>query len=274
MLFTPTATPPKTDAKITVEFAGLMLLEATANNTCKIGIHRFAKDHTFQATLIVQKANRPPRVIRLQTGIPTSDFKITLVPDTAVAGIQAFAPTVNFNRDDNVDNLLDYRWALNIRGLPGQTTVTPNNGATPVVTLNSGILYTPTLSRKGQKITQICTTTTDLNRIAADLAFAIDLPGDLQPPGSPKVVINWSDFGKPQELVLPRPGEEGELDTKYTLSLLNDPAFSDPKVHDELELYYQVLEQNGGPVQNKCSLEIADAPKSDQIPCLPVYLEP
>jgi len=276
MNFTRTATPPNTDAKVTVDLAGLMVLEPTANDTCKIGIHRFAKDHTFQATLVVKKADRPPRLIRLQTGIPSSAlFSINRYSSTPFQGVQAFAPNTNFNRNDTVDNLLDYRWGFNIRDLPGHATVTPNDGATPIVTLNSGILYSSVLSHRGQSIKQTCgTTQTILPRIAADLAFAIDLPGDLTQPGSPKVVINWSDFGKPQELVLPRPGEEGETTTKYTLSLLNDPAFSDPQAHDELELYYQVLKQNGGEVPNKCSLEIAAGTKSDQIPCLSVFIEP
>jgi len=277
MDFTTTTTPPVTNAKITVEFAGLMLLEPTANDTCEIGIHRFAKDHTFQASLIVQKPNRPPRLIRLQTGVPTSDFTIDLFSSTGLVGVRAFAPTANFNRDDTVDNLLDYRWGFNIRSLPNHGTVRRGPGARPFVRLNTGVLYTPTLSRRGQSIKQICgTTETDLRRVAADLAFAINLPGDLQPPGSPRVEINWSDFGRPQQLVLPRPGEESEIDTIYTLSLLNDPAFSDPPAHDELEHYYDVLERNGASVPNleRCRLQIGVAPNSDQIPCLPVFLAP
>ena len=277
MPFTRTATQPNTNAKITVEFAGLMLLRQGTGDTCEIGIHRFARDHEFQATLIVNKANRPPRLIRLQTGIPTSDFKMTLFQNPLV-GVKAFAPTAEpFLRDDQTENLLDYRWAFNFRKLPNHDTVNFNDGARPLATLNSGVLYTPTLSRRGQSIKQVCgSTETDLRRVAADLAFAIDLPGPLDQPGSPRFVINWNDFGQPQEVVLPRPGEESETNTTYTLSLLNDPPFSDPQAHDELELYYQVLERNGAPVPNleRCRLEIGAAPKNDQIPCLPGVLEP
>ena len=278
MAFNRTNVPPKTNAKITVEVAGLMLLRQGAHDTCEIGIHRFARDHMFQANLIVQKANRPPHIVRLQTGIPTSDFTMTLVPSTAVVGILAFAPTpdTGFHRDDTVDSHLDYRWGFNIRTLPNHGTVNFNDGAQPIATLNSGTLYTSTLSRRGQSITQICGgITTDLHRIAADLAFAIDLPGDLSHPDSPRVEINWSDFGEPQTLVLPRPGEETETDTTYTLSLLNDPPFIDPSPHDELERYYRVLERDGVPIPNleQCRLQIGVAPNSDQIPCLPALLE-
>lgn len=277
MPFTPTTTPPKTDAKITVAVAGLMVLESAAGDTCEIGIHRFDKDHTFQASLIVQKPNRPPRLIRLQTGIPTSDFTINLYTSTAFVGVRAFVPTASFNRDDKVDNLLDCRWGFNVRSLPNHANVKRGPGASPLVKLNTGILYTPTLSRPGQSIKQVCgSTSTNLNRVAADLAFAIDMPGDLTLPTSPKVMINWTNFGKPQDLVLPRPGEEGETTTTYTLWLLNDPAVIDPTAHDELKLYYDVLEKNGGQVPNieQCRLDIGAAPKSDQIPCLPVLLDP
>lgn len=276
MPFTRTATAPNTNAKITVQVAGLMLVRQGANDTCEIGIHRFARDHTFQATLIVKKANRPPRLIRLQTGIPTSDFTMTLF-NAPAPGIQAFAPTAEpFQRDDMAEDHLDYRWAFNFRSLANHAAVDFNQGAHPIATLNTGVLYTPTLSRKGQSIQQTCgATVTDLHRVAADLAFAIDLPGPLNQPGSPTMEITWSDFGRPQVLVLPRPGEESEMDTTYTLSLLNDPPFSDPPAHDELEHYYQVLERNGAPIPglDHCRLEIGVAPNSDQIPCLPGLLE-
>lgn len=282
MSFTRTTTPPKTDAKITVEIAGLLLLRQGGSDTCEIGVHRFSRDHMFQACLIVKKKDRPPRLIRLQTGFPGSDITMTLVPNTAVVGIRAFAPTpdADFHRDDTVDDHLDYRWAFNARKLPNHGTVNfragTQPGAQPLVTLNSGVLYSLTLSRRGQSITQICGgTSTNLNRVAADLAFAIDLPGDLSLPGSPRLEINWTDLGEGRQLVLPRPGEEGETDTTYTISLINDPPFINPEAHDELERYYRVLEKNGAPVPglDQCRLQIGVAPTSDQIPCLSILLE-
>ena len=282
MPFTRTTTPPKTDAKITVEVTGLMLLREGANNTCEIGIHRFSRDHLFQACLIVKKADRPPRLIRLQTGLPTSDFTMTLVPTTAVVGIQAFAPTpdADFHRDPRVDDNRDYRWAFNVRKLPNHDTVDFPAGAhpraQPLATLNSGVLYTSNLSRDGQSIMQICGgNSINLNRVAADLAFAIDLPGDLSQPGSPRLEIEWSDRGESQHLELPRPGEEGEDGPTYTLSLINDPPFINPEAHEELDRYYKVLERNGAsvPELERCALQIGDAPTSDQIPCLSILLE-
>jgi hypothetical protein len=276
MAFTRTDTPPKTDAKITVEFAGLMLLRQGANDTCEIGIHRFANDHTFQANLIVKKTNRPPRLIRLQTGIPTSNFTMTVPnPD---AGIRAFAASAQFpdpfargNQNNQLNNQLDYRWAFNIRSLPQHgAAVDFNDGAKPIATLNTGVLYTPTLSRQGLPIKQICgTTEIDIYRVAADLAFAIELPANK------RMVIDWDDFGEPQHLDLPRAGEEQEDDTTYTLSLLNDPPFSHAPAHDELKLFYKVLRRNGNtiPEVEQCRLEIRNAQKNDQIPCLPGLLE-
>jgi hypothetical protein len=278
MAFTRTDTPPNTNAKITVVFSGLMLLRQAANDSCEIGIHRFDPGHTFEANLIVKKANRPPRLIRLQTGLPTSNFQMTVFPTPPPVGIRAFAATADpFDRSNQNNNVLDYRWSFNFRKLRQHDTVDFNEGAQPVATLNTGVLYTPTLSRQGLNIQQICPnpnpppteTATPLYRVAAELAFAIDLTGNS------RMVIGWNDFGKPQTQELPRAGEENEADTTYTISLLNQPPFSDPTAHDELRLYYDVLRRNGQPIPNleQCRLEIRDAQKNDQIPCLPVLIE-
>src|ERR1700742_1193886 len=99
MPFSTTAIQPATDAKVTVTFAGLMMLKPANGNSLEIGVHRFSKTHLFQVMLIVNKPSRPPRLIRLMTGPLTSNFEMIVDPVPAT-GIQVFAPTANFDRSD------------------------------------------------------------------------------------------------------------------------------------------------------------------------------
>ena len=267
MPYRTTTTPPSTNAKVTVKFAGLLLLKPGATNGCEIGIHRFSNIHTFQIMLIVNKPQRPSTLIRLLNGPLTRPLAISVIPDPGT-GVQAFAPTPEpFVRNNATNDVLDYRWALNLRKL--HPTADFNDGARPVALLNAGVIYTPNLTNPGfaPELVQ-GTTTTPLYRLAADLAAAIDLTaGSL-------VALSWFELGDPQTLILPRPSDPP--DTTYTISLLNDPPIISPPAHDELALYYKVLEVNGAPIPNsaRSSLNFNYDSNTDEIPCLSVLLNP
>ena len=265
MPFTPTDIEPCPRSKVTVTFAGLLLLRPAADNTLEVGVHKFSRDHTLQVILIVNKPQRPPRLIRLLTGPLVDDLKLTIDP-APQAGVQKFvASNTEFDRSNENNHPLDYRWVINMQSFEGHEQIDINDGAKPIAKLNGGVLYTPNVTRQGLNPQLVCNEEpTPLHRFAADLGAAIDLPGET------KMRITWSELGKPQEQILPRdpPDPEG---TTYTVALLNDPLISEPAPHDELEEYYKVLEI--GPEVGHCSIILGDH-KTDEIPCLPVVLEP
>lgn len=275
MSFIRTATPPSTNSTVTVSFAGLLALRSGANESCEIGVNRFSRVHTFQVMLVVKKPNRPPRLIRLLTGPLTSDLEMSVVPNPATK-FRVFASATAadpFDRTTNPpdDNYLslDYRWAFNARSLPDHQTVNFNQGGQPIAKLNTGVLYTSTLTRSALQIKQICgNVETDLHRIAADLAVAIELAGQS------KFLIAWSELGEVQDpVVLPRPGDP--TGTTYSVVLLNDPPISNPPTHDELLEYYKILVKgDGSQIQDKCRLETSQPHKTDEIPCLAILLDP
>jgi hypothetical protein len=268
MPFTPTTNPPLTNPLVTVEFAGLILLSPGADNTCDIGIHRWAPTHAFQVMLIVNKPNRPSTLVRLIAGPLTGSLAIRLEPAPTHGDFQVFAATTApFDRFNPQNNELDYRWTINLRDRhPGADI---NEGARPIVTLSTGLLYTPNLTARGldPKLTK-GTVSISLNRIAADLAAAI------QPPTGGRVKLEWSEFGISHSLTLKR--DEDPPGTTYTVSLINDPPIGSPTEHDELDLYYRVLTLGGVPIPfpDRWHLEYADDEKTDEIPCMPVTLEP
>jgi hypothetical protein len=98
------------------------------------------------------------------------------------------------------------------------------------------------------------------------LAAAINLPT-----GS-NVVLSWHELGEPRNFTLPRPGDPA--DTTYTITLLNDPPTNGATSHDELALYYRVLELNGAliPISSRRRLATSYDPTTDEIPCMPVVL--
>jgi hypothetical protein len=111
--------------------------------------------------------------------------------------------------------------------------------------------------------------TTRLYRLAADLAVAIDLPA------AGRVVLTWDELGDRQTLTLPRPSDSN--DTTYTISLLNNPPISSPEDHDEMYLYYKVLEADGDPIPKSSRRQlnfVSNDPTTDEIPCSPVLLVP
>lgn len=272
MSFITTNVEPSTNPSVTVKFAGLMLLKSPTGNTCEVGVHRFSAFHTFQAMLVVNKPDKPLTLIRLISGPLTAPLSIDVLP-APPAGFLAFARDP-FNRADSLtSHQFDYRWAFNARSVhPGADF---NNGARPIATLNAGILYasnltledlTPELHPKPPATGAV----TSLHRVAADLAVAIDLPAE----GGSVVMLSWHELGVPQTLELPRDTDPDG--TTYTISLMNDPPISDPFFHDELDLYYKVLEVGGLPIQpsQRFELRIPYPSKTDEIPCLPITLDP
>jgi hypothetical protein len=270
MPFTPTDIEPCPRSKVTVTFAGLMLLRAGADNTLEIGVHKYNRDHTFQVLLIVNKPQRPPRVIRLLTGTLMDQFNMVVEP-APDGGVWKFvASNAAFDRGDPNNHPLDFRWAINFKALPGHEEVDFNEGAEPIATLNAGVLYTPNLTRTNlEPVLKWGGEERPLHRFSSDLAASVELPQDTG------MTLSWTELGKRQDVVLPRdpPDPDG---TTYTVVLLNDPAYSDPTPHDELEEYYKILRIGGHVVSDdiKCRIEIAGEHKTDEIPCLAGVLDP
>lgn len=268
MPFSPTTTALLTNSTVTVKFAGLMVLKPDATNGCEIGIHRFTNTHTFQVILVINKPNLPPTLLRLINGPLTRDLTVRVLPDPGT-GVQVFTPTPDpFVRTDPNNHLLDFRWSVNM--LPQHPTADTNDGAKPVVKLTAGILYTPNLTRPnlGPILVQP-TTTTPLFRLAAELAAAIDLQ-----PGS-TVELSWFELGKKETYTLPRPAALDPVGTTYTIALVNDPLISTP-AHEELDLYYRILEDGGQQIDpnHRCRIDFTSSPSSDEIPCMPLVFNP
>lgn len=274
MPFTTTTTPPDTNAQVTVKFAGLMLLKPSeSNNGCDIGIHRLSDSHEFQVIVVVNKPDRPPNVIRLVTGTVTEPFNINVNPAPG-SGVEIFTPTATFDRSSTTYDELDFRWAINMQELHDGTDF--NDGARPIATLNAGTLYTSTLTRPDLSPDLVRgTTRTQLRRFSADLAAAINLPTRRS-----KVELSWShESGEPRVIesrVFELPRRADPVGTRYTVVLLNDPPISSAASHDELAYYYEVLELNGAPVPEPDRYRIAytGEPTSDEIPCMPVVINP
>jgi hypothetical protein len=280
MPFNTTTTVPSPNSPVTVKFTGLMLLKAGPNNTCEVGIHHLSEVHTFEAILVVDQPNRPLTLVRLFTGPLSAPVAIRRAPAPA-AGFQVFAQEP-FGRDNGGSHEFDHRWALNMRSW--HPTVDFDEGANPVLTLNSGILYASNLTRQGLNpalapapplTPQIRNQTGSpkpkirpLHGFAADLAVAIDVAS----PNS-GLFIEWDEAGTQQSVKLPRdidpPG------TTYTISLMNEPLSNNAPAHDELGLYYNVLRENGNrvPLGEQFRIQV-DPGRSDEVPCMPVILNP
>lgn len=268
MPFTTTPTPPPADAKVNVHFAGLLMLKPGADNSCEVGIHRFSTTHYFQIVLVVNKPGLPSTLIRLVAGPLSRPFAINVLPNSRT-GVQVFAPTPEpFDRSSTNNDVRDYRWALNMRTLHPDADF--NDGARPIATLNGGVLYTPNLLPQDREPALVIgTTRTPLYRLAADLAAAIELSG------ASRVVLTWDEMGERQTVRLPRPYDPAG--TTYTISFLNNPPLLDSVKHDEMYLYYKVLEVDGAPIPRSSQRELTfndGDPSTDEIPCSPVVLHP
>jgi len=268
MPFSTTTNAPATNARVTVKFAGLMLLKPNGNNGCDIGIHRLSETHALQVILIVSKPDRPPGLIRLVTGPLTQPFAINVTPDPGT-GIKTFIRGPEpFDRSRTNNNELDFRWAINMQQLHEGADF--NGGARPVATLNAGTLYTSNLTLIELTPELVNgTTRTALPRFSADLAAAIDLPV------AGTVELSWTvESGERRTLSLPRPNDPPR--TTYTVTLLNDPPIVNALSHDELTQYYQVLEVAGQriPAEKQFRIAYNGDTNTDEIPCMPVILNP
>jgi hypothetical protein len=267
----------KTRPKVSIEFAGQMLLQPGEDDTeqirtCEIGVNRFALNHVLHVLLVVDQPNFPPTVVPLLRGPLTDNFFIRMGPNPGSfqpGNFRVFAPIDPFVRAADTNNSqLDYRWALNIRtpeiGLPG---VKRNRGAEPIVKLTTGTLFSPKLTRVGlePRLERNMSEPIRLFRIAPELAASIDLPEGM------KVLLDWHDLGDPVHEVLPREGDHA--DTIYTISFINDPPPNSP-IHEELALYYRVLQRDGNPIppNERWSLVYGGAIGTDKIPCLPLII--
>jgi hypothetical protein len=280
MPFSATNTVPKIDATVTVKLAGLLLLKAGEGNTCEVGVHRLSAFHAFQVMLVVNQPGKPLELIRLITGPLTAPVSIDLVP-APESGFQLFAHEP-FGRENERSHQFDYRWAINMRKLNPKADFTEN--ARPGVTLNAGILYSSKLTSPGldpelinpppappqpsSGPQQAGSAPKKLHKFAADLAVAIEVPA-----GS-NLVIGWQESKEQKILNLPRGTDDPG--TTYTISLMNDPPSRGITVpHDELGLYYDVLEEDGEPIPLAKQFRFKTREDAtDAIPCMPVTVGP
>jgi len=271
MPFVTTTIPPLTSPRVTITFSGLMVIRAGPNNTCEVGVHRFSRDHVLQVLLIVKKPNLPPLTVPLLGGFLTSQFLIRFAPDPnpQPGNFLAFAQQRPFTRNPNTDDLLDFRWAVNLRDPQIHPNVDTNEGVQPSVILETGVLYTPHLTRANLSPRLVRQGSPDipLNRLAANLAASISLNGR-------RLLLNWRDRGDRKDVLLPRDGDP--LDTTYTVSFINDPPDLDTVLHDELVEYYRVLHIGNAdiPGAQRFSLVYSNVIRTDEVPCLTTVLAP
>lgn len=274
MPFQTTATPPPTNPKVTISFSGLMVLQPGVNNTCEVGIHRFNTSHECRATLVTRKPNRPPTLLSLLKGPLEAPFSISLDSNPVAGDFAVFAPPPDaFIRDAPSNHPLDYRWAVNIRDR--HVNVGLNEGAQPFVILKTGVLYTPHLTRIGmgpnlinQEMMNLSAPPIPLHRIASSLAVSIILPG------TRKVQLRWRDFGK--EVPLDLPNDNDPANTTYTVAFTNEPVKLNAEPHDEMALYYRILNDGAGPVADtqQFTLQYSGVTRTDEVPCLSLTKSP
>ena len=271
MPFATTTTPPATNAKVTIKFAGLMILKPGADDSCEIGIHRFSSYHSFQVMVVVCKPKRPPTLIRLVSGALTRPLAINV--RNPGRKVQVFTPTAEpFDRNSAANHVLDFRWAINLREM--HENVDFNDGARPIATLNSGTLYSPNLiPAESPDLVQGNGSTghrIQLHRFAADLAASLKIGA------GNTVTLSWDELGEPRSFIMPRRSDP--RGTRYTVSLMNDPPISNAEPHDEMRLYYKVLEVGGAAIgedrQFRFAAPTISEPSTDEIPCMPVVLNP
>lgn len=258
------------DPLVTVKFTGLMVLQPGADNTCDVGVHNVSTTHVFQAILVVSKPDNPPTLIPLFSGPLQAPFMIRLGSATPSAGDFKVFEKEPFTQTLQGSDRHDARWAINLQSPAGDIKV--NEGAMPFVTLKTGVLYTPSLSAQvlKPKFTRPPAAEKEIERFASELAVAI------KPPGGTKVVLEWRDGENRRTVALPF-GSDDDDDTRYTVYLINEPPNFGSELHDEMALYYQVLQRNGQPIEerDRCKLKIKkDQVRLDQMPCNPITLNP
>lgn len=273
MPFATTSISPPTNPVVTIVFSGLTLIRSGPNGTCEVGVNRLSREHILQVLLIVKRPNLPPLPIPLVGGHLTAPFNIRFQPDPAAAGdFVAFAQPGAFNRNPSTDDPLDYRWAINLRDASLHPGADFNDGARPIVSLKTGILYTPHLSHPSVVPTLVRPGSTPvvLNRIAVNLAAAIILAGR-------RLLLNWRDMGEDKNILLPRDSDIPHPNTTYTICFINDPANFSTLPHDELAEMYKVLHVANAeiPRPQRWSLQYTQPfGRTDEIPCLTGLLDP
>ncbi len=267
MPFNITNVRPPTNPRITIVFSGLTLIRSGPDNTCEVGVNRLSRNHILQVLLIVKRPNLPPLPIPLVGGHLTAPFLIRFEPDPTLAGnFLAFAPTPEpFIRSAAANDPNDYRWAVNLRHASLQHPgVDFDDGARPIVTLKTGILYAPHLTHPELAPTLVRAGSPDieLNRMAVNLAAAIILDGR-------SILLKWRDMGEDRQILLPRPVDT-DRNTTYTVFFINDPANLSAEPHDELAEMYKVLRVGGNEIGRlqRWSLQYAAIRRTDEIPCL------
>lgn len=263
MAFESTNVPPSTGSKVTLTFSGQMVLKPGAvDRTCEIGVNKAAPEHQFQVLLILSRPGKLPVVGSVFTGPMEKALTISRTripepePDFRVYEEDKFDRSVIVG--DDTPPPLDHRWAINIAlKHPGADI---NNQAKPVITLKTGVLYTPYLTDSTFNPTfKNGNQEEKLNQIAPSLAVSIE------PEGS--ITLQGEDRDRPLILTLPRPGDPDK--TTYTLAFVNDPSSFAVPSHNEFELYYNILQLGGRPITNRFTLEF-DPPhgRLDEVPCM------
>ena len=279
MPFETTANVPPVNPKVTVVFSGLLVFRpGAAENTCEVGVHRFSNNHVTQLLLLVNKPGKPPMPIPLLRGPLTSDFSINLKTgaNPVPADFTVFAASPEpFERNNAANSELDYRWAVNFKHPDIHPNANINVGAQPFIKLTTGVLFTPHLTRNGLGPRLMRPAgTVELHRIAANMAVAIN------PAAGTNVSLSWSDLGESRSRTLPRPIDAAEPNTTYTLLVINDPPSLSEEFHDEMGLYYKVLEDRDThiafAVNDQFIFDCGSIPgsKTDEVPCLEGRLEP
>ncbi|MDX6403820.1 MAG: hypothetical protein QOH70_1275 [Blastocatellia bacterium] len=270
-----------TSPTVTVAFTGLCLVHPALDSSyCEIGLHRKASDHRLRIDLVAIKPTGPPDLEPIhEDKLKGKDFTIRLVKDPQ-KGVTAYKPTpVPFQRNQPNDPN-DLQWAINMGEYYTDVKTDPN-GVDPCVRMEDGTFYTPPPTDKTKVKVELVkgTTTTDLFSIAGAIFGAIDI-SDTDLTAGQRVIVEWSENGKNQTLILPRPTDDLTR-TKYLLEVANNPKPHGSSGHEELGLYYDVLLRKDGtsiPKSERYALNVTrlglHPVRADEIPCMPVLLEP
>lgn len=271
MPFDTTNVPPSTSSRVNLTFSGLMVLKpGAAARTCEIGVQKFERDHLFQVVLIVSQPNRPPVTAPVFTGPLVTPFEIRRAlnpppaPDFKVYEDPRFDRTVPVPASTQPP--FDHRWSLNL-ALKHQRVDT-NQGTNPLITLKTGVLFTPSLtdSTLGPRFERTGSPDDRLNQFAPSLAVSIEPAG--------RIIFAGIDSGEELTLVLPRDGDPADM--TYTLAFVNEPPSFALPAHDEFALYYRMIQVDGAeiPEGDRFRLRFNPHVRLDEIPCMPTTKSP
>jgi len=271
MAFEMTNVPPPTTPRVSLTFSGLMILKpGTAARTCEIGVQKFERDHLFQVMLILNRPNRPPVGAAVFTGPLVTPFTIRravnppAAPDFKVYEVTRFDRTVPVPA--TTPPPFDHRWALNLALKHPRVDI--NEDTKPVITLNTGVLYTPSLTSStfSPRFERNGTPDDRLNQFAPSLAVSIEPEG--------RIIFEGVDSGLPLHLELPR--AEDPPDMTYTLAFVNEPPSFALPPHDEFAFYYRMIQVDGSEIRegDRFRLRFGPQVRLDEIPCMPTTKNP